>query len=295
MALISLFNEAIPFIKMHGIGNDYIYFDFTEFSFDKSIINPSSLQELCNRRYGIGSDGLVVISKSDKADIKMNMWNADGSYSKMCGNALRCIGYYWYKKTSKKEFFIESETGVHLTKIIDDKDIVGIVKVQMGKPIFEKEKIPYKGNIKSNLLYEFYDASILPYKGFVVSMGNPHCIFIMDDVENIEIEKIGPKIENHSLFPERTNVEFIKILQDGSIYQRTWERGSGETLACGSGACAVHIVGVLEKNLPKKNIIHLKGGDLEIEWNEEIWMTGSTSIIYKGFLTKQIYQKIFNF
>ncbi|GIX42155.1 MAG: diaminopimelate epimerase [Leptospiraceae bacterium] len=285
---------SMPFIKMEGIGNDYIYFDFTDRSFESKNINTNVIPIICNRRYGIGSDGIVIIANNKEQDnIKMYMWNSDGSYSKICGNALRCVAYYWYKKKNIKEFYIESGAFLHKATIIEDKGASGVVKIQMGYPIFEKEEIPFYGNKKSQSLYIFYEPEIFPYVGYVVSMGNPHCVFFVDDPDSIEIEVVGSKIENHPLFPERTNVEFIKINPDKTIYQRTWERGSGETLACGSGACASHIVGVLEKALPKKNIIHLKGGDLIIEWEEQIWMTGNATLIYSGNLIKDLGEKLF--
>ncbi len=290
--IYSIFYDK-KFFKMEGAGNDYIYIDFTENDFSLSKIKTEKIPLLCNRRYGIGSDGLVILGRSYTADVKMYMWNSDGSYSHICGNALRCIGFYWYKKTGKKEFLIESGAGIHRSNIIEDNFDWGKVKVEMGNPIFDKIKIPFLGNEKSNELYKFKDPSILKEEGYVVSMGNPHCVFFAEEPDNIPIEDIGPKIEHHRLFPERTNVEFVKINSDGSIYQRTWERGSGETLACGSGACAVHVVSVLEKNTNKKNLIHLKGGTLEIEWNEQLWMTGNANFVYWGALTNSRFINLF--
>ncbi len=290
--IYSIFYDK-KFFKLEGAGNDYIYIDFTENDFSISNIKTEKIPLLCNRRYGIGSDGLVIMGRSNTADVKMYMWNSDGSYSHICGNALRCIGFYWYKKTGKNEFLIESGAGIHRTFVLEDNFDWGRVKVEMGTPVFDKIKIPFLGNEKSNELYKFKDISIFKEEGYVVSMGNPHCVFFVEDPDNIPIEEVGPKIEHHMLFPERTNVEFVKINSDGSIYQRTWERGSGETLACGSGACAVHVVSVLEKNTNKKNLIHLKGGTLEIEWNENLWMTGNANFVYWGYLTNSMYNNLF--
>ncbi len=284
----------VPFIKMEGIGNDYIYFDFTEHDFDFHRMNQDIIKQLCDRRFGIGGDGLVILGKSEKTEMRMYMWNADGSTSDICGNALRSVSFYWYKKFLKKQFLVESGAGIHNVMILEEGDNHGKVKVSMGNPIFEKEKIPYLGNETINSLYKFFDKTILPYEGYVVSMGNPHCVFFVDDPDAINLEEIGPKLEHHPLFPARTNVEFVSIKEDGTLYQRTWERGSGETLACGSGACAVHVVSVLTKNLNKKNRILLKGGTLEIEWDHEIWMTGDVNIVYVGYLNKKYFEQLFN-
>lgn len=279
--------NSIKFYKMEGIGNDYIYFDFTDSFFDINQINEKEIPKICDRRFGIGGDGIVIMTSSEKAEIKMLMWNNDGSYSKICGNALRCVSYYWYKKIKNKNFFVETDAGIHSIKILEDNFPTGIVKVNMGSPIFEKEKIPYIGN-SENPVVEFYDPNILPYKGIALSMGNPHCVFFVEDLD-IPIDSIGPKIENHRLFPEKTNVEFVKINSDLTLQQITWERGSGETLACGSGACAVLVASVIAKNMPTKNIIHLKGGDLEIEWDKntnQIYMTGEATFVFEGTLIK---------
>ena len=291
----SFFNfiKEFPFLKIEATGNDYIYFDFTTKNFHPNIINTQTIPLICDRRYGIGSDGIVVIANG-KEYVRMYMWNSDGSYSKMCGNALRSIAFYWYKKTNQKEFFVETEVGIHQAIILKDSGYRGNVKIQMGMPKFEPVEIPFKGSERSNQVYQFYDPNILPYRGYVVSMGNPHCVFIVDDPDKISLEVIGPKIENHFLFPERTNVEFIKINSDGSIYQRTWERGAGETLACGSGACAVHVVSVLEKKLPTKNTIHLRGGDVILEWDRDVWLTGNVSMLYLGSLTDDLFKNLFN-
>ncbi len=279
-----LFNR-IPFYKMEGIGNDYIYFDFSEQYFSREDINELEIPYICNRRTGVGSDGIVVMSKTDTADIKMLMWNSDGSTSDVCGNALRCVGFYWYKKTQKKDFFIESGAGKHHCIILNDYGYSGLIQISMNQPIFEAEKIPYKGSSKISDI-SIFENTDFPYRGYVLSMGNPHCIFFVEDPDNINIEKWGPYIENHPMFPERTNIEFVSIKEDGTMYQRTWERGSGETLACGSGACAVLVASVMVMNLPRKNKIHLKGGDLELEWSEQIYMKGLASFVFYGFINE---------
>lgn len=285
---------SVPFIKMEGIGNDYIYFDFTEYDFNINLLHQEFIKTVCDRRFGIGSDGLVILVKSNGAEFRMYMWNADGSSSDICGNALRSVSFYWYKKVHKKEFLVESGAGIHNVLILEDNNHRGKVKVSMGKPIFEKERIPYLGNDKVNSIYKFSDKSILPYEGYVVSMGNPHCVFFVDDPDSINLQEIGPKLEHHPLFPERANIEFVSIRNDGTIYQRTWERGSGETLACGSGACVVHVVSVLINHLNKKNLISLKGGSLEIEWDDVIWMSGDVSMVFSGYLNKEYFKSLFN-
>ncbi len=275
------------FYKMEGIGNDYIYLDLTEQEISKDELDVDNIKKICDRRFGVGGDGLVIITKSKNADVKMLMWNNDGSYSKICGNALRCVAYYWYKKTDLKKFYIESGVEIHLAEILKEEYPTAYVKINMGRPIFDKTQIPYLGDSKKENVYIFYDSSILPYEGIVLSMGNPHCIFFVDQIENISVERYGSLIENHKLFPDKTNVEFVVINSDHTLTQLTWERGSGETLACGSGACAVLVASVLTKNLPKKNIVHLKGGDLEIEWNQsddQIYMSGNATFVFEGQL-----------
>lgn len=275
------------FYKMEGIGNDYVYIELSGREVLKEEIDVNKLQKICDRRFGVGGDGLVIITKSKKADVKMLMWNNDGSYSNICGNALRCVAYYWYRKTHQKNFYIESGADIHFVEILKDEYPTGYIKINMGSPIFDNSQIPYLGNFKKDSLYVFRDFSILPYEGVVLSMGNPHCIFFVDQMDNIDIEKIGILIENHKLFPEKTNVEFVRINSDRSLSQITWERGTGETLACGSGACAVLVASVLFKDLPIKNIIHLKGGNLEIEWNQKenkVYMAGDATFVFRGEL-----------
>ncbi|MFN3604126.1 MAG: diaminopimelate epimerase [Leptonema sp. (in: bacteria)] len=283
-------DRSLEFFKMEGIGNDYIYFDFTNIFFSRENICKEEIPKLCDRRFGVGGDGVVVLTKSDRAEIKMLMWNSDGSESKICGNALRCVSYYWYRKENKNQFYIETEAGIHKSEILKDTYPDGLIKVNMGQPIFDKNLIPYLGDSFTENVYRFYDESILPYEGIVLSMGNPHCVFFVDSFDKIPIHKVGSLIENHRLFPQRTNVEFVKINPDSTLQQITWERGSGETLACGSGACAVLVASVLTKKLPTKNEIHLKGGILEIEWDQkenQVYMIGKASFVYKGELIKK--------
>lgn len=279
------------FFKMEATGNDYIYFDFLDLEFHPSRVNEKVIPLICDRRFGVGADGIVVIAKSDIALAKMWMWNSDGSYSKICGNALRSVGLYLFKKYHQKDFLVESGVGIHQIQILNDFDTFGIIKVDMGEPILDVEKIPYKSTMNQEQ-NRFYDPTLIDKEGIVVSMGNPHCVFFVEDAKTIPLKEIGPKIEHHSSFPERTNVEFVEILEDKTLYQRTWERGSGETLACGSGACAVLVASVIEKGLPRKNTIHLDGGDLEIEWNENtnhIYMTGKAKFVYKGELMRDFF------
>ena len=275
--------ENIKFQKMHGAGNDYVYFD----AFGDEPIPSFSAKEIAwisNRRYGVGGDGVVIIAPSQKADARMLMWNADGTSSAMCGNALRCVALATFRRTQKKEMILESGCGVHKARILSGDEQSAFIEIDMGQPAFEKEKIPYTG--AGNHPFMNIDLSVPGYGVYnasLVSMGNPHCVIFCDDADSILLEKIGPLIEHHPLFPERTNVEFVSFR--GSIpYQRTFERGSGETLACGSGACAVLVAGFLNGKIKRKSEIILRGGTLEVEWMEagNVFLRGGAEEVFRG-------------
>ena len=275
----------IKFTKMHGLGNDYVYMD----AIHQKIENESSLAKfVSNRHFGIGSDGLILICTSQIADFKMRMFNSDGSEAEMCGNGIRCVGKFVYDKglTNKENITIETLAGIKQLKLNIKDGKVLTVKVDMGEPILEAEKIPVKSNefpVK-NLKLKALD------KEFIftcVSMGNPHAITIVKNVDNFDVQKYGSIIEIDNIFPKKTNVEFIEIKDRKNIKMRVWERGAGETLACGTGACATAVACNLN-GLTDKNVkVELLGGTLEIEWNKEdnhIYMTGPAVTVFEGEL-----------
>ena len=275
----------IKFTKMHGLGNDYVYMD----AIHQTIENESSLaQFVSNRHFGIGSDGLILICKSDVADFKMKMYNQDGSQAEMCGNGIRCVGKFVYDNglTNKTRITIETLAGIKTLELNVENNEVKTVKVDMGEPILNPEKIPVKTQEEPvmNLKIKALDRE---FKFTCVSMGNPHAITIVEDTKNFDVEKYGKILEVNEVFPNKTNVEFIQILDKEHIKMRVWERGAGETLACGTGACATLVACNLNGLTNNKAIVQLLGGDLEIEWNKEnnhIYMTGPAETVFEGNL-----------
>ncbi|HOH55922.1 MAG TPA: diaminopimelate epimerase [Paludibacteraceae bacterium] len=274
----------MKFTKMHGIGNDYIYIN----GFEELVQNPGELSiRLSDRHKGVGSDGLVMILPSSKADFRMQMFNADGSEAEMCGNAARCIGKYVYEKglTNKTELTLETLAGIKTLQLfLDDDNNVVSVTVDMGNPELEPSKIPttLPGKQIVNFPVSFDGVN---YHITCVSMGNPHTVIFTQNIATLDIETIGKKIENAPIFPRRTNVEFIEIIDKGRIKMRVWERGSGETMACGTGACASVVAGVLNELVSRKATVELLGGNLEIEWNENddhVYLTGPAETVFEG-------------
>jgi diaminopimelate epimerase len=268
---------------MHGAGNDYVYVD----CFREKVDNPRDLAiRISDRHKGVGSDGLVLIMPSKIADFRMRMFNADGSEAQMCGNASRCIAKFVYDKayTNKKVITLETKAGVKILEVFPVDGKVKKVKVDMGEPILDTKKIPVKWN-EETLINQVIDFESGKYAVTCVSMGNPHAIIFTEGIDRLDLEKIGPKIENHPMFPERVNTEFVEIVSPTYARMRVWERGSGETLACGTGACAVETAAVLNKKLERKATISLLGGDLDLEWNKEnnhIYMTGDAVTVFEG-------------
>ncbi len=275
----------IKFTKMHGLGNDYVYIDCVEKNL--YVKNISSLaQFVSNRHFGIGSDGLILICKSNIADFKMRMFNSDGTEAEMCGNGIRCVGKFVYDKglTNKTEITIETLAGVKSLQLNIENEKVETVTVDMGEPVFLAEKIPVLSNMQliQGLELKTKDRTFL---ADCVSMGNPHAIIQVNDLENFEIEKYGPILENDEHFPNKINVEFIQIINPQKIKVRVWERGSGETFACGTGACSVAVSCILRKLTERKVNVELLGGILKIEWNQKnnhVYMTGPATTIYEG-------------
>ena len=277
----------INFVKMHGLGNDFILNDRLNKSLGDSLFLSYLAKKLCNRNFGIGADGLILILPSSKADLGMRIFNYDGSEAQMCGNGIRCFAKYAYenKLVSKNKFTVETLAGIITPELIfKDKEISGI-KVDMGIPKLKRREIPMEGKNAPTVVDETFKIdSKYVFKITCVSMGNPHCIIFVNNVQSIPVNEIGPKIENYPLFPEKTNVEFIQILNKQEINFRVWERGVGETLACGTGACAALVAAVLNKKTDRKATIHLPGGDLDIEWieNGSVYMTGPAELVFRG-------------
>ena len=273
----------MKFTKMQGLGNDYVYVN----GFEERIENPSEMAvKVSNRKFGVGSDGLILINPSEKADFEMEMYNADGSRGEMCGNGIRCVAKYVYDYglTDKTHISVETLGGIkYLDLTVEDGKVV-LVRVDMGSPILTPAQIP--------VIADEAEAVAVPilvdeteYQMTCVSMGNPHAVIFMDDIEHLEIEKIGPKFEHHERFPNRVNTEFVKVLDRRTASMRVWERGSGETLACGTGACAVAVACILGGYTENKVTVKLLGGDLLIEWDREqnkIYMTGPAEVVFDG-------------
>jgi len=278
----------IKFTKMHGLGNDYVYID----AINQKIENESSLAKfVSNRHFGIGSDGLILICKSEIADFKMRMFNSDGSEAEMCGNGIRCVGKFVYDKglTNKTTVKIETLAGIK-TLILNTKDgKVETARVDMGEPILEAEKIPVISTDKPVKNLEL-EAENKKFKFTCVSMGNPHAITIVENTKEFDVEKYGKVLEIDKAFPKKANIEFAQIVDRQNINMRVWERGAGETLACGTGACATAVACNLNGLTDRKVNIELLGGTLNIEWNEtdnHVYMTGPAVTVFDGELYEE--------
>lgn len=276
----------MKFTKMHGCGNDYVYVN----CIDKVIDSPDKVSRyVSDRHFGIGSDGLILICSSDIADFRMKMYNADGSEGSMCGNGIRCVAKYVYDYglTDKKNISIETKSGVkYLDLTIDEDNKVRLVKVDMGAPVLKPADIPVMTDgDKDSFIDEAIKVDGIDYRVTCVSMGNPHAVVFVHDTAGIDIEKIGPHFENHSMFPDRINTEFVQVLNRNEINMRVWERGSGETLACGTGTCASVVACVLNDKTDEEVIVHLLGGDLFIKYDREnntVFMTGPAKVVFDG-------------
>lgn len=271
----------MKFTKMHGIGNDYVYVN----CFKEKIENPGEVaKRISDRHFGIGSDGLILIKPSQIADFEMEMYNSDGSLGAMCGNGIRCVAKYVYDYglTDKTQISVATGSGIkYLDLTVEDGKVV-LVKVDMGAPILEPEKIPAK---VSKATGEKLTVQGKEYEVTCISMGNPHCIVCVDDVEGLAIEQVGPFFERHEVFPDRVNTEFIKVLDRNTVQMRVWERGAGETWACGTGACAVAVACILNGWTEREVTVKLRGGDLRICWDQDkntVFMTGPAATVFDG-------------
>lgn len=274
----------MQFTKMHGCGNDYVYVDCTK----TMIENADKLAiKVSDRHFGIGSDGLILIAPSDVADFQMIMYNADGSRGEMCGNGIRCVGKFVYDKglTTKKNITVETLGGIKTLELHTEDDKVKSVRVDMGSPEFTAKKIPVISD-EEKMMGKEIEVNGETYNVDCISMGNPHCVVRMEeDVRELELEKIGPNFENHKLFPNKINTEFINILDEGRVRMRVWERGSGETLACGTGACAVAVSCIVNGLVSSPVDVELIGGYLTIEYNQNedvVYMSGPAEIVFEG-------------
>ena len=273
----------MKFTKMEGLGNDYVYVN----CFRETVDNPSEVaKKVSDRHFGIGSDGLILIKPSEVADFRMDMYNADGSQAEMCGNGIRCVAKYVYDYglTDKTSISIETLAGVKYLDLQVTDGKVSLITVNMGSPELIPDKIPVTSDSK-RVVDEPIEVDGTNYKMTCVSMGNPHCIVFVEDTASFPLETVGPLFENHERFPKRVNTEFIQILNRKEVNMRVWERGSGETLACGTGACASAVACVLNGLTENEITLHLLGGDLIVRWDQEenlVYMTGPARVVFDG-------------
>ena len=284
----------MKFTKMQGIGNDYVYVN----CFEETVSNPSAAAKfVSDRHFGIGSDGLILVKPSDIADCEMDMYNMDGSQGAMCGNGIRCVAKFAYDKglVKKKHISVATKSGVKYLDLTVKNNKVSSVKVNMGSPILNAKTIPVVSE-KERVIDEPLDVNGTIYRITAVSMGNPHAVVYMDDLTDLDIAKTGPLFEHHIHFPDRMNTEFVKVIDRRTLQMRVWERGSGETLACGTGACAVAVAstlnGLVDEDVPVT--VKLLGGDLQILWNRQenlVYMTGPATTVFEGEIDLSFLEK----
>lgn len=273
----------MKFTKMQGIGNDYVYVN----CFKEQVENPSQVAvKVSDRHFGVGSDGLILIKPSDVADFEMEMYNADGSQGAMCGNGIRCVAKYVYDYhlTDKTSISVNTKSGIKYLDLTVENGKVKEVKVNMGAPVLKAAEIPMIYS-KEQVIAQPLNINQNVYEVTAVSMGNPHVIVYMNDVKNLKIEEVGPYFEKSSVFPESVNTEFVRVIDRNTVEMRVWERGSGETLACGTGACAVAVACVLNGYTEEQVTVKLLGGDLKIFWDREanlVYMTGPAEVVFDG-------------
>lgn len=281
------------FTKMHGIGNDYIYVN----CFEETVNDPEKVSVILSDRHkGIGSDGLVLIMPSDKADFRMRIFNADGSEAMMCGNATRCIGKYVYDNglTDKTDVTLETNSGIKYLKLFVSDGKVESVTVDMGKAILVPREIPVNSELE-RYINQPLEIDGKEWRVTCVSMGNPHAVVFTEGIDDMELEKLGPKFENHSLFPNRINTEFIEVIDSRTLRMRVWERGSGETFACGTGTCAAVVAACLNGicRQDEEILVHLRGGDLRITYRADgtVMMTGPAARVFDGTVEDEFIER----
>jgi diaminopimelate epimerase len=273
----------MKFWKMHGLGNDFIVIDNRSLRIsDAEAVELA--RKLCERRFSVGADGLLLVSNSAVADVKMRIFNADGSEAEMCGNGIRCFAKYCYENNIAKnsELTVDTLAGIKRTWLTVEDNTVTSVMVDMDVPTLERSRIPMLGS--GTCINEDLQVDGEQYKITCLSVGNPHCVIFVDKVDDFPVEHVGPKIENHSLFPKKMNIEFAQVLSRSELKVRVWERGCGETLACGTGACAAVAAGNLLQKTGNKVRVHLLGGDLEVEYAERLFLSGPAEKIFEGKL-----------
>lgn len=276
-------SDEIRFTKMHGIGNDYIYINCLE---KMPADLPQLAVEMSDRHFGVGGDGIVLICPSEVADFKMRMFNNDGSEARMCGNASRCIARYLHDNhlTPNNVINLETLSGIKVLSLnLDTDNEVESVTVDMGEPILNPSKIPadFPGEMMvEQKIHTTHGDMVVT----AVSMGNPHCVIFVDKIENVPFDTLGPELEKHPVWPDRANIEFVEIISDTEVRMRVWERGTGETLACGTGACATAVASAITGRTGRDITVHLRGGDLNIKWGEDnhVYMTGSATKVFDG-------------
>lgn len=274
----------MKFTKMQGAGNDYIYINCLE----EEVVNPSEVSKyVSDRHFGIGADGLILIKPSQRADFEMAMYNADGSQGEMCGNAIRCVAKYVYDRglTDKTEISVDTLAGIKYLELSLEDGKVNQVKVNMGAPCLTAAQIPVKAD-SDQVISQPIEVQGKTYEMTAVSMGNPHCVvFLEEDVLELNLEAIGPAFEHHPRFPKRINTEFVNVIDKSTLRMRVWERGSGETLACGTGSCATAVAAILNGKTESEVTVHLMGGELEIAWaggEAPVYMTGPAVTVFDG-------------
>lgn len=270
------------FTKYNGLGNDFVFLDGKT---ALSVSDPAALaRRVCDRRRGVGADGLVLLLPSDKADVRMRIINADGSEAEMCGNASRCVPLHLHRHLGcqKNQISLETLAGIIRTEMIDSAR--GLVRVDMGKPRLTRGEIPMQGNATEQAIGVTLEACGKSFTGTAVSMGNPHIVIFVDDMSKVPLSTWGPELEKHPLFPRKTNVEFVQVLDEHTVRMRVWERGAGITQACGTGSCATAVACILNHKTANDITVKLDGGDLQISWPEQqnIWMTGPAQEVFTG-------------
>lgn len=277
----------IPFVKMHGLGNNYIYVDLFQFEIEEKRL-PAIAREISNVNTGIGSDGLILIHPSTVAAVGMRIFNKDGSEGNTCGNGLRCTAKYAFEQglVKSRDFQIETKAGIVDATVQTNGGSVTEITVNMGKPRLKRSLIPMRGEERESIVSEPFDVANRELRLTAVSMGNPHAVFFVDDITTAPLYELGEIIEQDSRFPEGVNVEFVEVVNETELNFRVWERGSGVTQACGTGACAAAVAAILNgfASNGKPTTVHLQGGDLEIKWDDDgfVWMTGGAEVIATG-------------
>lgn len=283
----------MKFTKMHGAGNDFVVIDGAKEVIPEEHL-PAIARRACNRNMGIGADGLILVLNSRVANFRMRMINPDGSEAEMCGNGIRCFAKYVFDRKLHRDVILTVETlgGIKTLKLNAAGGKVQTVRVDMGEPKLLRSEIPMKGD-NTKVIAEPLKIAGKKIEITCVSMGNPHCVSFVDNVDNYPVDKIGPEIENHPHFPQRTNAEFVEVLNQQEIKMRVWERGASETLACGTGACASAVASMLNDKVSRKVTVHLPGGDLFIEWmgDNKVFMTGPAEEVFEGKVSSAEYEK----